>query len=77
MIAKAGLTVVRESPCVARLVQVGAERLGISAYNSRLLVRLDAWYSRLAGFRRPYHATRWWQRLFPVAVYYVLQKPLR
>jgi SAM-dependent methyltransferase len=76
MIAEAGLAIEREAPCVSRLVQVYVLRLGIQPYNSQLVTRIDAWYSRLFGFRRPYHATRWFHRLCPIGAAYVLRKPV-
>jgi ubiquinone/menaquinone biosynthesis C-methylase UbiE len=75
MIDRAGLYVIREAPCVTRVLQLGAQRVGVNPYNSRTVTRVDAWFSRVAGFRRPYHATRRWQKVLPMAVYYVLRKP--
>lgn len=68
------LRLVREAPCFARAIQLGALRLRINPYASRTVTMLDAWYSRIAGLRRPYHATRSWQKLLPIGVFYVLQK---
>jgi SAM-dependent methyltransferase len=74
MIGRAGLHVMREAPCITRVMQVGALRIGVNPYNSMLVTRLDAWFSRVAGFRRPYHATRLRHRVLPMCVYYVLRK---
>ena len=75
MIHRAGLYVIREAPCVTRVLQLGAQHVSVNPYNSRLVTRLDAWFSQVAGFRRPYHATRLWQKILPMAAYYVLRKP--
>jgi SAM-dependent methyltransferase len=75
MIGRAGLHVIREAPSVTRVMQVGALCVGVNPYNSMAVTRLDAWFSRVVGFRRPYHATRLWHRVLPMCVYYVLRKP--
>lgn len=74
MIDRAGLTVVREAACMARLVQLASLKLRLGHYNSRAITLVDALYGRVAGLRRPYHPSQWWHRLFPIEVFYVLRR---
>ncbi|HEU4778889.1 MAG TPA: class I SAM-dependent methyltransferase [Steroidobacteraceae bacterium] len=74
MIRSAGFEVLRRQRCVHPLTPRVARVLGVNAYNSPQLVALDMALCTLPPWRTRYHAFRWWQRLRPAAVAYVLRK---
>lgn len=74
IVARLGFKTMRRTACdfppVARL----ADRLGIQAYNSRILTRADALLSMAFAWNAKYHRTNLHDRFAPASVYYVLKK---
>jgi len=66
--------VVRRSLCMFPAIPRLASRVGIVAYNSRLLTLLDDLASRLFAWNVSYHRTNVWKKLAPTSVFYVLEK---
>ena len=71
---EAGFEIVRSRYCVFPPLGKLAARTGLSPYNSRFLVHLDAILASAFAWNLRYHATSTLQRFRPVSVYLVLAK---
>lgn len=75
MIVKTGFSILSRVRCVSPIATRLARALKIRyPFNSRAIVHLDAVASKLTAWHSMYHPTRWWQKIQPSCVCYVLQK---
>jgi len=77
IIRMAGFQIVRETRCMFALTSRLHRVLPNSPWNYHSVVAIDRALCRLPIWPDVYHATRWWQKLRPTAVAYVLTKPSR
>jgi SAM-dependent methyltransferase len=75
IIGAAGFQIVRERKCVFPLTVRLRYLMKSPVYNSRLCVLFDAAICNLPIWPYRYHATRFWHKLRPSAIFYVLKKP--
>lgn len=75
MVRDAGFTVVKETRCMFSLLTRLEPLLRRPVWTVPWVVTLDTWLSRLPVWPRRYHATRFWHKIRPTAVAYVLSKP--
>jgi SAM-dependent methyltransferase len=76
IITKNGLLIVKENKCLFSLTSRLKYLLSGSVYNNKLAVQLDAFLCTLPIWSKVYHAENVFQKLRPMSVFYVLQKPL-
>lgn len=74
ILGDAGFKVVRRSLCNFPLVPRVAARLGVEAYNSRLMTATDGLLSQAFAWNLTYHRTAFFEKLAPASVYFVLTK---
>lgn len=67
----AGLRIVHETPCGFRPL---ARALAGRSSDRVAWVVLDAWLSRVSRWNYRYHASRWWHRIRPDSVFFVLTR---
>lgn len=73
---RAGLTIVRETPCGFRpLARLTGPTRG-ALYNSAFLTLVDSVLSRAFAWNQRYHAVNALQKIQPASVFFVLQKPM-
>lgn len=75
IIADAGFEVVRETRCAFSLTSRLAWFTSRPVWTYRWIVQLDKLICRLPVWPRNYHATRFWHKIRPIAVAYVVRKP--
>lgn len=73
LIARVGFDVRHESLLGFRPIPILAQRLGIAAYNSTVVTRLDSALAGLFRWNYRYHATNVWEKLRPTSAFFVLQ----
>lgn len=76
IISTTRLQIVRQARCVFPLTRRLTHFTKYSAFNSTLLVKLDAFLSRAFSFNERYHAESRWQKVRPNSVFLVLRKPV-
>jgi len=74
MIENAGMGVVHEGYCMFPPLSQLCAKLGLDAYNNRLLVAMDAMLSRSFAWNYRYHADHFSQKFRPTSAYYILEK---
>jgi len=74
IINNAGFSIDKESLCVFPGIPKICNKLGIIAYNSRIITSLDSIICKLFSWNLRYHAESVLQKFRPNAVFYVLQK---
>jgi SAM-dependent methyltransferase len=75
IVKDAGFEIVRKRRCVHAFTPRIGRALGINWFNSDLVTRVDATLSALTPWRTRYHPTRWFEKIQPSAIFYVLKKP--
>jgi len=73
----AGFEVIRCTRCVHPITPRIGRLLHVNWFNSFALTRLDYALSRIHPFPTVYHPNKWWQRIQPSAVFYVLRRSKR
>jgi len=75
MILAAGLIIKSEKLCVFPPLTTVLRKIQPEVYNNVFLTALDQLLSRMFKWNLSYHAVRWWQKIRPSSVFYVLEKP--
>ena len=70
-----GLTVLRETRCMFSLTPRLERLIGRPVWTVPWVVKADAWLCRFPWWSGRYHAESVWQKLRPIGVAYVLEKP--
>jgi len=71
---KRGMEIVSKSKCLFPGIDLLA-KLGITEpYNSYFFVWVDAILARIFSWNYRYHRTKWWHRVAPRSIYYVVRK---
>lgn len=74
--AEYGLETIRKVYCGFPLTTRLARLLGLGpAYNNAVLVRLDAWMSRMMSWNLHYHRDSFFKKIAPIEVVYMFTKP--
>lgn len=74
IIKKAGFKIMHQSLCVFSPIPRIFNRLGVPAYNSKIVARLDRVLSLLFKWNLRYHADGFFLKIRPSSVYFVLSK---
>jgi SAM-dependent methyltransferase len=74
LLLRAGLQIQSERLCVFPIIPRLSNKIGISAFNSKLLTRIDAGLSNLTARNITYHRTTPIKKLAPSSAYFVLSK---
>lgn len=69
-----GFTIVRRSLCNFPVLPKIGNKIGIKTYNNKILTMADALLSQAFAWNIRYHRTRFFEKLAPASVYYVLTK---
>ena len=75
LVVAAGFRIVHRRLCVHALTPRIGRVLATNWFNSRPITWLDDLLSNATRSSPRYHPTKWWQKLQPSAVFYLLQKP--
>ena len=74
ILRNSGFTKLRKSLCIFPVIPKVASKFGVTTYNSMPIVVVDALLSRAFSWNIKYHRTRFFEKLSPASVYYVLTK---
>jgi SAM-dependent methyltransferase len=74
IIVKAGFKIVEYSPCVFPPLSVFLQKLGLVPYNSKIIVSIDLFISKLFESNYKYHRTKLFEKFAPASAYYVCVK---
>ena len=76
IISHTGYSVISENQCMFPLIQRISNKISCPhPYGSRFWVKLDRLLSLSFAWNYRYHAVRWYEKLKPGSVFYVLRKP--
>lgn len=73
-IDQAGLRTLHRALCHFPVVPKVANRIGVAAYNNRVLTAADSLLCQFFSWNTKYHRTRIWEKFGPASAYYVLTK---
>jgi SAM-dependent methyltransferase len=74
IIKDAGFLIMRRSLCNYPVLPILANKFGIEAYNNAIITRVDALLSFAFSWNIKYHRVKFFEKLAPASVYYVLTK---
>jgi len=74
LVLRAGFQIVSERQCVFQPLPRICNKVGISAFSSRLITQVDSVLSYLTAGNSTYHRTSFVEKLGPSSVYFVLAK---
>lgn len=74
IVREVGFKICARSLCNFPIIPKIANKVGVATYNNSVLTIADILLSRMFFWNMKYHRTRWYEKLAPAAVYYVLEK---
>lgn len=75
MILHAGFEILKHTPCVFPPLAVACRKFGLSPYNSKTIVNLDLFFSRLFRHNYQYHRIKLIDKFSPASEFFVCRKP--
>jgi hypothetical protein len=77
MMLDTGFEIMHKSFCIFPFLPQLSNKIGISAYNNYFMTFIDMIVSQAFSWNIKYHRTKFFEKIAPGSVFYVLKKPAR